>query len=208
MEGSKDFDESELRSFIESGLITEKYEISKDNFPSIIEGRSEEEVLKEVMRYVTPSREVNSEVKNWVEKMLKSPVKIQLDAISKDNVLSKLVENEICEIYLVLKGCPVDKPLWFKSPVSESESLSLSEINSLIEELFELAEELPEFFKEFIKPQLNSLRDVSKSPMKVESKSKIECTHPRKYAVPIPDMRDLGRGVLYICPDCGKHWRV
>ena len=173
------------KSFVESGLVTEKYKIDKDNLPSVIEGRNEEEILKALRKYLTCFSEVRSEVKNYIEKLLDSPVKIQLDILPKENVIAKLVKCGLCELYLVPKGYPIDKLLWFTSPRYISRQSNLSKANNLIYEMLQQTEELPEIFKKYLEPQIKSLIDIYKHFEEAEVKTSVNQE-------------------IYYCSDCYK----
>jgi DNA-directed RNA polymerase subunit M/transcription elongation factor TFIIS len=62
-----------------------------------------------------------------------------------------------------------------------------------------------------IKSLETSLQRISSVKARLQPylpKKPSECSHPRKRVVnTLADMRDLGRGIIYECPDCGKRWR-
>jgi chromosome segregation ATPase len=55
---------------------------------------------------------------------------------------------------------------------------------------------------------LGKIRLIKEKLQPYMPKPPSECSHPRKRVISqFADMRDLGRTVLYECPDCGKRWR-
>jgi DNA-directed RNA polymerase subunit M/transcription elongation factor TFIIS len=99
----------------------------------------------------------------------------------------------------------------------ENEKLKKAAMYEVERELNEDATKISELEKEIqdtegkIKVLENSLQSIHLIMEKLQPyrlKPQSECSHPRKRIVtPFADMRDLGRAVLYECPDCGKRWR-
>jgi DNA-directed RNA polymerase subunit M/transcription elongation factor TFIIS len=99
----------------------------------------------------------------------------------------------------------------------ETEKIKKGAMHEVERELNEDATKISELEKGIqsieseIKSLETSLQRISSAKASLQPylpKPPSECNHPRKRIVTtLADMRDLGRGIIYECPDCGKRWR-
>lgn len=99
----------------------------------------------------------------------------------------------------------------------ENEKLKKAAMYEVERELNEDAAKISELEKgiQSIESEIKSLETSLQRTSSVKArlqpylpKKPSECNHPRKRVVTtLADMRDLGRGIIYECPDCGKRWR-
>jgi len=85
-----------------------------------------------------------------------------------------------------------------------------SELNEDATKISELGKEIQSIEGEIksLETSLQRIFSIKERLQPYLPKPPSECNHPRKRIVStLADMRDLGRGIIYECPDCGKRWR-
>lgn len=192
---------------IKAGIVEVVYKLERDNIPPVIEGKVEE-VLEKVKQRLVPQYRLKDEVKSYLRGLLDSPKKIKVSELAKENVLEMLLKSEVCELYIVPRGYPVDKTLWFRGLLPQSDDLE--RVGHGISGILQTWDKLSEPAKSYLKPHVETLRKVYQSlnSLKEPPREVTTCTHSNAITI---DTRYNMRGdvvaVLKYCPDCGRRWR-
>lgn len=103
---------------LESGLVKEVYVTDKDSTPSTIQrggvyflrriGR-----IKKIEEYLKVKYDIGGNFREIIKDLLNSPVNIELNDLEKSD-LRKLIESNLCDLYLIPKGYPIHSTLWFR----------------------------------------------------------------------------------------------
>lgn len=122
---------------LESGIVKEIYVTDKDFTPSTIQ-RGEIYILrkmgriKKIEEYLKVKYDISGNFREIVKDLLNSPIKIGLNDLEKSNI-RRLIESDLCELYLIPKGYPIHSTLWFRR-----RGASKTKINIIKDAIFQI----------------------------------------------------------------------
>jgi len=188
---------------VKEGVVKKIYRLEKGSLPSMVEGEMEE-VLEKVKRHLVHRYELQDDVKDLIEKLLRSPVRIDLTDISAESPIAKLLNSSVCELYLVPKGYPIGDSLWFRS--CSDQNNGLDRVEEMVDNIVKLYERLPDLMKEYVGAYVETVEDILNS-LKESRQYPGYCTHPTCITIPHYNLRGDIVCVTKYCPRCGKVWR-